>query len=97
MRTDSRPWVGTEDIALSIPGMVLPAGPQIDLLRKEIPRYCKKQACKPGQIWAITLASTAFHFADDYGEGKIVRPVGLTPAFQQNAGWDDNLTINLPR
>jgi hypothetical protein len=75
----------------------LPAGPQIDLLWKEIPRYCKKQACKPGEIWAITLASTGFHFTDEYGEGKIVRPVGFTPVFQQNAGWDDNLTINPPR
>jgi hypothetical protein len=121
-RTDSRPWVGTEDITLSIPDMVffawtgedfdgcnrttsniqwfrqvLPAGPQIDLLGKEIPRYCKKQTCKPGEIWEITLVPTGFHFADVYGDEKIVRPVGFTPAFQQNAGWDDNLTTNLPR
>jgi hypothetical protein len=75
----------------------LPTGPQVDLLRKEIPRYCKKQVCKQGEIWAITLVSTGFHFADEYGEGKIVRPVGFTPAFQKNAGWDDNLTINPPR
>jgi hypothetical protein len=78
-------------------GRFFPQVLQIDLLRKEIPRYCKKQACKPGEIWASTLASTAFHFADEYGEGKLVRPVGFTPAFQQNALWDDNLTIKLPR
>jgi hypothetical protein len=75
----------------------LPAGPQIDLLRKEIPPHCKKHACKPGESWSITLDSTGFHFADEYGEGEIVRPVDFTPTFQQNAGWDDNLTIKLPR
>jgi hypothetical protein len=59
--------------------------------------YCKNHTCKPGEIWVITLTSTGFHFADEYGEGQIVSSVGFTPEFQQRGGWDDNLTINLPR
>ncbi len=30
--------------------------------------------------------STGFNFADEYGEGKIVRPVAFTQAFQKNTG-----------
>jgi hypothetical protein len=76
---------------------VLPAGPQIDLLLKEIPRYRKEHVFEPGESWSITLASTGFHFADEYGQGEIVRPVGFTPAFKHNTGWVDNLTIKRPR
>jgi hypothetical protein len=75
----------------------LPGGPRIDLLRKEIPRDCHKHVHVNQGEWNITLSSTGFHFVDEYGEGGIVRPVDFTPAFQQNAGWVDNLTIKLPR
>ena len=74
---------------------VLPVGSQIDLLLKQIPRYCKQYACKPRQISNITLASTGFHFTDESGEGDFARPVGFTPAFQHNVGLDD--TIIPPR
>jgi hypothetical protein len=71
---------------------VLPTGPQIDLLLKEIHRYRKEYVFEPRERWNITLTSTDFHFADEYGEGEIVRPVDFTPAFQHNGGWVDNLT-----
>ena len=32
---------------------------------------------------------------NENGEGDFARPVGFTPAFQHNVGWDD--TIKLPR
>ena len=76
---------------------VLPVGSQIDLLRKEIPRYCKNHACKSGQIRSITLSSTGFHFTDEFGEGDFVRPIGFTPAFPHNVDWHDIFTIKLSR